>query len=59
MNSDALFCSLSQSRIAELVRSARQAVCYAAPGIQIELAQAMVEVAARLGKELLTVSLDF
>ncbi len=59
MNSEALFCSLSQSRIAELVRSARQAVCYAAPGIQLELAQAMVAVAERLGKELLTVSLDF
>ncbi len=47
MNADALFCSLSQSRMVELVRSARQAVCYAAPGIQLELAWAMVEVSGK------------
>ena len=59
MNTDALFCSLSPLRIAELIRSAHHAVCYAAPGIQLDLAQAMVETAGRLGKEMLTVSLDF
>jgi len=59
MNTDALFCSLAPSRIAELIRSAQQAVCYAAPGIQLDLAQAMVETAGRLGNEMLTVSLDF
>lgn len=59
MNTDALFCSLSPLRIAELVRSAQHAVCYAAPGIQLDLAQAMVEAAGRLGREMLTVSLDF
>lgn len=59
MNFDALFCSLSPLRIAELVRSAQHAVCYAAPGIQLDLAKAMVEVADRLGKEMLTVSMDF
>jgi hypothetical protein len=59
MTSDALFCSLSPDRIADLVRSAQLAVCYAAPGIQLDLAQAMVETAGRLGKEMLTVSLDF
>lgn len=59
MNIDALFCSLSPLRIAELIRSAQRAVCYAAPGIQLDLAQAMVEAAGRLGKEMLTVSLDF
>ncbi|ODS74725.1 MAG: hypothetical protein ABS39_13640 [Acidovorax sp. SCN 65-28] len=46
-------------RLAELVRSARHAVCYAGPGLQLDLAQAMVEVAGRVGKEMLTVSLDF
>jgi hypothetical protein len=56
---DALFCSLSPLRIAELMRSAKRAVCYAAPGIQLDLAQAMAETAGRLGKEMLTVSLDF
>lgn len=59
MNANALFCSLSPLRIAELVRSAQRAVCYAGPGIQLDLAQAMVETAGRLGKEMLTVSLDF
>ena len=59
MSIDALFCSLSPLRIAESIRSAQRAVCYAAPGIQLDLAQAMVETAGRLGKEMLTVSLDF
>lgn len=59
MTADALFCSLSPVRIAKLIRSTQQAVCYAAPGIQLDLAQAMVETAGRLGKEMLTVSLDF
>jgi CheY-like chemotaxis protein len=59
MTSDALFCALSPLRIAELVRSAQHAVCYAGPGIQMGLSQAMVETAERLGKEMLTVSLDF
>lgn len=59
MNSDALFCALSPLRIAELVRAAQRAVCYAGPGIQLDLAQAMVEAAGRLGEEMVTVSLDF
>ena len=59
MTVDTLFCSLSPLRIADLVRRAQHAVCYAAPGIQLDLAQAMVETAGRLGKEMLTVSLDF
>jgi hypothetical protein len=59
MNTDALFCLLSPKRIAELIRTAQRTVCYAAPGIQLDLAQAMVEAAGQLGKEMLTVSLDF
>ena len=59
MTIDALFCSLSPLRIAELVWSAQFAVCYAGPGIQPELAQAMVETAGRLGNAMLTVCLDF
>ena len=59
MSVDALFCSLSPLRIAELVSAAEYAVCYAGPGIQLDLAQAMVRTAGRLGKEMLTVSLDF
>lgn len=59
MNSETLFCALSPLRIAELIRSAQRSVCYAGPGIQLDLAQVMVETAGRLGKEMLTVSLDF
>lgn len=59
MSSGALFCSLSSIRIAEMVRTAEHAVCYAGPGIQPQVAQAMVEAAQRLGPEMLTVSVDF
>jgi hypothetical protein len=59
MSADALFCSFSSSRIAELIRSAHRAVCYAAPGVQLEVAKAMVEATERLGAELLTVCIDF
>lgn len=59
MSVDILFCSLSSIRIAELVRSAQHVVCYAGPGIQVDVAQAMVETASRLGPEMVTVCLDF
>ncbi len=59
MSAEALFCSLSSLRIAELIRSAQRAVCYAGPGIQPDVAQAMVETGKRLGTEMLTVCLDF
>lgn len=59
MNADSLFCALSPSQIANLIRSAQRSVCYAGPGVQLNLAQSMVETAGRLGKEMLTVSLDF
>lgn len=59
MNTDALFCSLSSQSIADLIRSARQSVCYAAPGVQSDVAKAMVEIGGRLGPEMLTVCLDF
>jgi hypothetical protein len=59
MTADALFCSLSSVRIAEMVRTAQHAVCYAGPGIQPDVAQAMAETAQRLGPEMMTVSVDF
>lgn len=59
MGNDALFCHLSSSGIADLVRLAQGSVCYAGPGIQMEPALAMLDVAKRIGPELLTVSLDF
>jgi hypothetical protein len=59
MNTTNLFCILSSENMAQLIRQAEIMVCYAGPGIQIEPAQAMVEVAARLGPEMLTVCIDF
>ena len=59
MNTNALFCSLNSQRITELIRFARQSVCYAAPGIQSDVAQAMLDTGIRLGPEMLTVCLDF
>jgi hypothetical protein len=59
MNSDALFCTLEPADIAGLIRGAQRLVCYAAPGVQPDVAKAMVDTGARLGPELLTVCLDF
>ena len=55
----AIFTHLSSPRLAALIRSAKKRVCYAAPGIQIAPAQAIVEAAKRLPAEALTISLDF
>lgn len=41
------------------IRGAQYAVCYAGPGIHSEPAAAIVEVAGRIGCELITVCLDF
>ena len=54
-----LFRSLDSGAIAREIRAAEYSVCYAAPGIQLEPATAMAEVAARIGPKLVTVCLDF
>lgn len=54
-----VFGFLNSSRIGEIVSNAKQYVCYAAPGIHIAVASAMVDVARRLGPEMLIVSVDF
>jgi hypothetical protein len=54
-----LFRSLHSAAIAEVIRTAQKSVCYAAPGIQQEPANAIVDVAKRYGAELITVCLDF
>ena len=59
MKFDTLFCTLNSADIARVIRGATKAVCYAGPGIQSDVAQAMVEVGGRLGPEMLTVCLDF
>jgi hypothetical protein len=57
--SNPLFRSLDFAAIADDIRKAQYSVCYAAPGIQREPADAMVEVAGRFGPECVTVCLDF
>lgn len=54
-----LFTYLSSLRIAALIRTAERRVCYAAPGIQLAPAQAILEVSERISPDELTVSLDF
>lgn len=54
-----LFCSLDSASIGGGIRKAQHSVCYAAPGIQREVAAAMVEVAGKFGPECITVCLDF
>ena len=54
-----LFTYLSSLRIAALIRTAKARVCYAAPGIQLAPAQAIVEVSERISPDEITVSLDF
>jgi hypothetical protein len=54
-----LFCTLNSPGIADIIRSAKRFVCYAAPGLQEGPATAMTEVAAQLGVEMVTVCLDF
>jgi hypothetical protein len=56
---DPLFRSLDSASIAEDLRKAQFSVCYAAPGIQREPADAMVEVAGKFGPECITICLDF
>ena len=54
-----LFLSLDSSRLAYEMFAAERAVCYAAPGILEEPADALAAVARRIGPELITVCLDF
>ena len=56
---DPLFRSLDSAAIASDIRKAEHSVCYAAPGIQQQPANAMAELARLRGPELITVCLDF
>jgi hypothetical protein len=59
MSTDALFHTLVSDDIVRFIKSAEHAVCYAGPGIQEDLARALLAVMARVGPEMLTVCLDF
>lgn len=54
-----MFCYLSPRDIANFIRSTKDSVCYASPGIQTEVATAIAEIAQKLGPETTSVSLDF
>ncbi len=59
MSPSSLFIALSSRRIAELIGHATRHVCYAAPGIQDEVAEAMVELKQKSPTVSFTVNLDF
>jgi len=54
-----VFCNLSFHDMGNFIRSAKESVCYAAPGVQSQVATAIADVAQRLGPEMTSVSLDF
>lgn len=58
MNQNHFFCHLNSQEMVTFIKSAKRAVVYAAPGIQMLPAQAMVEASQYLGSEMLTVTLD-
>ena len=57
--SQPLFEALNSERIAAEIRTAEYSVCYAAPGILNLAAEALVDIAEKIGAELITVCLDF
>ena len=54
-----LFCVLDSNRMAGVIRTADTRVCYVAPGIQVNVANAIIESAKRSPNIELTVSIDF
>jgi hypothetical protein len=54
-----LFLSFDSARIAREISGAERSICYAAPGILKEPAEALAAVARAIGPELITVCLDF
>ncbi len=56
---NSMFCNLSFQEMASFIRSAKASVCYAAPGVQSEVALAIADVAKRFGAEMISVILDF
>lgn len=59
MTQETFFASLDSKKIADMIQKAHKSVCYAAPSIQIEPAEAMAEVSKKLGKDMVTLCVDF
>ena len=56
--SEKLYLSLDSKKLAEKISKAEESVCYAAPGILLEVAEALVEVSQKIGPDSITVCLD-
>ncbi len=54
-----LFLSVDSERMAHEISLAEQTVCYAAPGILEKPAEALAELARKIGPEMISVCLDF
>jgi hypothetical protein len=58
VSNDGMFCTLTSASMAKSIESAMKFVCFVGPGVQLPVAQAIVEVCARLGPEKINVCLD-
>lgn len=56
---ETLFVRLDTTKLAELIRHAKESICYAGPGIHLPPAQAIAEAARRHDPPVVTVCLDF
>lgn len=59
MRKDSFFCHISSNTMAEMIEGSKGPICYSAPGIQQQVAKAMVKASKHLGCELLSVWIDF
>ncbi len=59
MATASLFCALNADRMAALIRQARRRICYACPGIQPAVAQAITEVLGRLTSNAVSIGVDY
>ena len=59
MTEEDLFCHLTSTSIINMILSSEGAICYAAPGIQTNLAKAIITTAERIGFELIDICIDF
>jgi hypothetical protein len=57
-SSDLFFTQISSQSLVDKIEQAKGAVILAAPGIQLNVAKALVKTAQRLGKEMVIVCLD-
>jgi len=59
MNQPHIFCALNAKGMAARIRSAKRRICYAAPGLQLAVAEAIREAHKKLPTIAVTASIDF